>query len=210
LNGFCAVILATDVSGLIPSLSPFRVPSLLVLVMMAIVSLLGQTSLFPLLCRLPFVWRVFPNIDGTYAVEILSNWSLIKARENGETLPQGEIDTSLFKRNGLLTIRARLFTIDIHLKMDDDYSTSDTVVCSVKKETGEARPQLSYIYHAKVLKPQGTDSGQHFGAARIDIPNQRRIDSLQGTYWTDRNWHQARNTAGYIRLKRTRRGMRAL
>lgn len=191
-------------------MSIFRAVPLSALATMAALSLLGQTPLFPHLCRLPLVWRIFPDLDGRYAVEIASNWSLIQAREQGqsqEIIPT--VGDLLFKRTGTLTITARLFSIQIHLEMDDRYLTSDTVVCSVRKEGGESRATLSYIYKAKILAPQTTDSSHHFGAARIEVPSQRKVDVMEGSYWTDRNWHQARNTAGRITLRRRRRSRRA-
>lgn len=202
INAFFAAVLATSLWGWLPDTPLLRAVSLSVLVTMAVLYGVGQTALFPRICRLPFLWHLFPDIDGDYDVEIASNWSLIQAREQGKPPTHTDTGPLLFRKSGALNIRARLFTIDLHLTMDDKYLTSDTVVCSVKKEPGEARPSLSYIYRAKVLQPQGTDSSQHFGAARIEIPKQRKITVLEGTYWTDRNWHQARNTAGGITLRR--------
>jgi len=203
VNSLLVLVLVTSLLEWLPNTSLFRVVPVSVLLMTATVSFLGQTALFPKACRLPLIWKIFPDIDGSYDVEIASNWSLIQAREEGRSLQtERDVGNQLFKKNGTLTVTARLFSINIRLEMDDRYSTSDTVVCCLKKDGGGPRPVMSYIYKARVLQPQTSDGGHHFGAARIEIPNQRRIDMLEGIYWTDRNWHLARNTAGRIVLRR--------
>ena len=159
--------------------------------------------MFPWLCRVPAMWRLFPNIDGEYAVEISSNWSVIKARNEGrepEISADGEVE--LFKRVGKARITARLTRIDMQLTMDDGYLRSETVVCSLQRELGERLPTLFYVYESHVTMPKNTDGPRHLGAARVSIPLKHRPIILEGNYWTDRNWHQGLNTAGHIRLRR--------
>lgn len=210
INAALVAVLATNYWGWLPNMPIFRVVPLSGLAITVVLSILGQTPLFPYLCRIPVVWRIFPNLDGSYAVEIASNWPLIQAREQGHPQQTALIGDQLFKKSGTLTITARLFQVQIRLEMDDGYLTSDTIVCSIRKGAGESRPILSYIYQATVLEPHTTDSSRHYGAARIEVPNQRAIDLMEGIYWTDRNWHQARNTAGHIRLRRRKRSRRAV
>ena len=97
---------------------------------------------------------------------------------------------------------ARLTRIDMSLTMDDGYLTSETVTCSLRRDRGERRPVLFYIYESHVSAPKNTDSDRHLGAARVTIPLERRPKVLEGNYWTDRNWHLGLNTAGRIRLRR--------
>ena len=163
----------------------------------------GQTRVFPWLCRCPGVWRVLPNIDDEYAVEISSNWSIIEARSAGrepDISPDGE--PALFNRVGKAKISARLTRIDMTLTMTDKYLSSETVTCSMQRRQGERKPVLFYVYDSNVSRPKSTDSQRHFGAARLSIPLERYPKVLEGNYWTDRNWHQGLNTAGHIRLTR--------
>lgn len=203
LNAALAIALTTDFLGLLPDLPYVSVASISVITISALLFVIGQTSLFPVLCRLPGMWRLFPNIDGSYEVEISSNWSVIKARNEGrepDVSPEG--DVALFNRVGRATITARLTRVDMSLTMDDGYLTSETVACSVRRYKGERRPVLFYIYDSHVSAPKKTDSDRHLGAACITVPLERRPKVLEGNYWTDRNWHLGLNTAGRIRLRR--------
>ena len=149
------------------------------------------------------MWRLFPNIDGEYQVEISSNWSVIKARNEGrEAAVSPEGDVELFAKVGKATITARLTRIDMSLVMDDGYLSSETVTCSLRREKSERRPVLFYVYESRISAPKNTDSDRHLGAARVTIPLKRQPDVLDGNYWTDRNWHLGLNTAGQIKLCR--------
>lgn len=203
VNAALAIALATDFFGLLPDVPYVSAASISVIAVSALLFLVGQTPLFPWLCCLPVMWRLFPNIDGEYEVEISSNWSVIKARNEGrepDVSPDG--DVALFNRMGRATITARLTRIDMSLRMDDGYLTSETVTCSLRREKGERRPVLFYVYDSHISAPKNTDSQRHLGAARVIIPLDRRPMVLEGNYWTDRNWHLGLNTAGRIRLRR--------
>lgn len=198
-NAALAIVLTTEFS----ELAGVSQVSLSVMAVSAGLFLIGETPLFPRLCRLPVVCRIFPNIEAEYEVEISSNWSVITARNEGqepEVSPHGDVD--LFKRVGTAKITARLSRIDMSLKMDDGYLTSETVTCSLRRDRGERKPVLFYIYDSHVPVPKTTDSQRHLGAASLSIPLGARPTELAGNYWTDRNWHLGLNTAGRIRLRR--------
>lgn len=203
VNAALAVALASDSFGLLPSMPYVSQVSASVIAVSALTFVFGQTRVFPWLCRLPAVWRLFPNIDGEYAVEISSNWSIIKARSTGREpglSPDGE--PLLCNRVGKATVSARLTRIDMTLDMNDNYLSSETVTCSVQRRRGERKPMLFYIYDSHVLRPRNTDSQRHLGAASLSIPLERCPGVLEGNYWTDRNWHRGLNTAGHIRFTR--------
>lgn len=203
LNATLAIALATDILGFLPNLPYVSVISITVFAVSGLLFIAGETPLFPWLCGQPFVWRLFPNIDGEYEVEISSNWSVIEAlAENPNLDLSPDDDVPLVKKMGKARIVARLTRIDLSLTMDDSYLKSETVTCSVRREMGERRPVLFYIYESLVLAPKYTDSQRHLGAGRVAIPLERRPTCLEGNYWTDRNWHQELNTAGQIRLRR--------
>lgn len=203
LNAALAVILATDVFGVLPEIPYVSVISISVLTVSTLVFLLGETALFPCLCRLPLVWRLFPNIDGDYLVEISSNWSVIEARTSGDGPKiSDDGDVELFQRTGRLTITTRLTRINMRLTMDNGYLSSETVTCAIRKGHDGRAPILFYVYESSVKKPKDTDSDHHMGAAQIGIPQEPRPRVLEGSYWTNRNWHKGLNTAGYIRLTR--------
>jgi len=203
VNAALAVALASNFFGLLPPMPYVSQVSASVIAISILLFVVGQTSVFPRLCRFPGMWRLFPNIDGEYAVELSSNWSIIEARNAGHepaVSPEGKRD--LFERQGKARISARLARIDMTLTMDDDYLSSETVTCSVQRHPGDRKPMLSYIYDSHVSTPKDTDSQHHLGAARLSIPLERCPKVLEGNYWTNRNWHKGLNTAGYIRLTR--------
>lgn len=203
LNALLAVALATNRAALFPEMPFLSVVSITVIASSAVILLLGETPLFPWLSSWPVLWRIFPNITGEYEVELASNWSVIEARNQGRAAEiAADGSTALFKKSGKMKITTRLTRIDISLKTNDNYLTSETAVCSVRRENGEKMPVLFYVYESFIGTPKPTDSQRHFGAARIAIPLQRRPKVLEGHYWTDRNWHQGLNTAGRIKLRR--------
>ena len=207
LTAGLAVGLTTNFWGYVPVLQqlPMNEISMTVLLVTAVVGLLGSSPAFPIVCRLPLLWRIFPCIDGNYIVEVSSNWALINQRSQGNISPSTEkYDDSdlLFKKTGKATIKARLLSVHVKFETDDEYSSSNTIVCSATPGTGGAQPSLYYIYQNHTPVPQATDSEYHFGAARISIPCEKCPSILEGTYWTDRNWHRGLNTAGRIRLTR--------
>jgi|SynMetStandDraft_2_1070026.scaffolds.fasta_scaffold01333_2 hypothetical protein len=168
--------------------------SLAVTIATVLVLLIGQTGLFPLVCRLPLVANLFPSIDGKWKGSLDSNWPEIAKRANIATP-----DTPPKPVAASLTIRARLFFVHITLVSDSNYSTSKTIFVRATKhpESGELR--LTYVYENSTLAPEKTDSGGHHGAAYLDLKDENTFDGL---YWTNRNYHQALNTAGRITLKR--------
>ena len=203
VNAGLAIALANNFFQWLPNIPDISAVSISVIAVSAVVFLAGQSTLFPWLCSLPLIWRIFPNIDGEYEVEISSNWSVIKARSDGrEPVVSPEGDVTLFKKMGRAKITARLVRIDVSLTMDDRYLTSETVTCALQRDKGEHKPVLVYVYSSDVPTPKNTDSQRHLGAARIPIPLERRPMVLEGNYWTDRNWHKGLNTAGHIRLRR--------
>ena len=83
VNAVLAIALASDLFGLMPPMPLVSQVSVSVIAVSALIFFVGQTSVFPWLCGLPGMWRVFPNIDAEYTVDISSNWSIIEARSVG-------------------------------------------------------------------------------------------------------------------------------
>ncbi len=77
-----------------------------------------------------------------------------------------------------------------------------TSIDALRRDMGERRLVVFYIYESHVSAPKNTDSDRHLGAARVTVPLEGRPVVLEGNYWTDRNWNLGLNTAGRIRLRR--------
>jgi hypothetical protein len=194
--------LASNLWGFAPQLADLHLNliSATVLAATGFVALIGGTGFFAVLCRCAGLWRIFPDIGGEYSVEISSNWNLIQDRTLSDT--EDSVARAPFVKTGTLSIKADLFRVQLALKMDDGYLTSDTVACSMVPSGGGGRPSLYYVFRSEVAAPAQTDSNTHFGAARIPIPVGKMPAILEGDYWTNRNWHRGLNTAGRIRLTR--------
>lgn len=157
---------------------------------------LGQTQLFPLLCRIPGVNKIFPDLEGTWIATLHSNWSEIAKRLDPPANPNAA------PKVGKVRIEQRLFTMKMILDMDDNYTNSHTIFVRPRRCPASGRLQLHYIYEAKTNVPVETDSSSHHGAASLNIIEDAGRTWMEGVYWTDRNWTKGLNTAGHITLER--------
>jgi SMODS-associating 2TM, beta-strand rich effector domain len=138
----------------------------------------------------------FPDIDGEWHAELESNWELIAQRAGLDTPRPTEEPT-----RARITIISRLFLIKINLTTE--YSCSSTSSVSVTRNEEDGSFQLAYLYRNRTLKPLETDSSTHNGAGWLQVIQEPNGEVwMQGSYWTDRNWHKAMNTAGRITLRR--------
>lgn len=159
----------------------------------------GQTALFPYLCRLQFVRGWFPPLDGKWDAELRSNWAAIQQRSEPGSTP---IKTSDVQAS--VTIIARLFHVRINLTSADRYSASKTIAVKVARDQEDGSVSLYYVYQNTTNTPLPTDSASHYGAASLKVEQSGGDIWLDGVYWTNRNWHTAQNTAGAIELRRAR------
>lgn len=154
--------------------------------------LVGQTPLFPLLCRLPIVRKVFPPIDGKWTAVLESNWDKIREMKG---IPEGVGNSRV---EGEVRIVSRLLFVRINFKSTTKYSRSKTVCVSVSRDEQDSTVQLNYIYENDTDDPESTDSSRHNGAGRVTISDDPGGVTMEGTYWTDRKWNEGMNTAGKV------------
>jgi SMODS-associating 2TM, beta-strand rich effector domain len=160
--------------------------------------LLDQTALFPLLCKLPVVRSWFPDIEDDWYAELQSNWPIILERlGTHESLPTEE------PLRARVTFISRLFYIRINLISEYNYSRSSTKIVNVERDPEDGLITLTYVFRNTVLKPLESDGAFHNGAAILQVTRAPSGELfMEGTYWTDRNWQVAMNTAGSITLRR--------
>jgi hypothetical protein len=162
----------------------------------ALMLMIGQSPAFPLLCRLPVVRLVFPDIDGTWEGQMDSNWPVIAERSG---LPAGNGG----RKTATVYIRARLLHISLKLETHDHYSSSRTVCVRLTRDDEHGDCRLWYVYDNVTRKPEATDTERHYGCAYLEPKSDGRGGlRLDGAYWTNRNWEKGLNTAGSITLKR--------
>ncbi|MGY2686116.1 Cap15 family cyclic dinucleotide receptor domain-containing protein [Pseudomonas tolaasii] len=164
-----------------------------------LVVIVGQTALFPKLCRLPILRNYFPPIDGCWEAQLESNWVKIRNLMGQD----GEPDSEPMKAE--IQIISRLFFVRMNLVSNTRYSTSRTVFVSVSRDKQDSSIQLNYIYENRTPVPESTDCTIHNGAARVQIITDRVNQDevwMEGTYWTDRKWVEGMNTAGKITFRK--------
>ncbi|WP_057429070.1 hypothetical protein [Pseudomonas syringae group genomosp. 3] len=174
----------------------WRVASTSVTVALVFVLSLGQTPAFSWICMAPLIRKFFPPIDGDWQVTIRSNWNQV-----GQLVGLPVVET-LFSKQGRVTITSRLFSVRMKFESDDKYSKSSSTVVGVRRDPEHGTIELNYSYHNVTRNPEVTDSGSHYGSARVEIHDNREGLTLDGEYWTNRNWNKGLNTAGLISFER--------
>lgn len=157
---------------------------------------LGETFIFPWICKLPVVRTFFPPIDGAWDVTLKSNWGAIE-RLRGNL----EVENKITKQ-GKVKIFSRFFRVRMQFEANDRYSKSSTVCVAVQRDCQHGTIELDYIYENLTSNPEIADCSRHNGAARIQVRDEDGKVSMEGVYFTDRNWNQGLNTAGYISFER--------
>lgn len=168
-----------------------KAASTIITVLTTVIVGVGQSPLFPKICRYPPLKWFFYDIDGKWKGENRSNWPRIETRDPNAALLT--IDSNV-------EIEARLLHINVHLRSNNEYSISDTLFVRIRKVDG--KPQLIYAYRNRTNNPKVTDEQSHLGAAMLDIVGDGTDMRLKGPYWTNRNWNRGLNTAGELELRR--------
>lgn len=163
----------------------------------ALLWLFGQTRLFPAACRHRWACNIFPDLDGEWTGELMSNWPVVEARgvEDAEK-------RELFARPAKARIHASLLSVTMTLETKDKYSTSRTVLVGVTKGPNPGECSLIYAYENRTPSPKNTDEQFHYGAAVLTFQREGRDLVLIGPYWTNRNWKKGLNTAGTAKFKK--------
>lgn len=141
--------------------------------------------------RVPFLTRAYPDIQGTYRGQIVSNF---KSREAGQA--KSDIIKPI-----TLRVFTSLFSVDVRMETDDDYSSSQTLVVNAVRRVKADAPKLRYLYRNWTKDPETTDESFHLGAGEVEIIDGTPM-RLSGVYWTNRCWRNGLNTAGTIEVTR--------
>jgi len=158
--------------------------------------IVGESFIFPLLCKFPIVRTYFPPIEGSWTVSLQSNWGAIERLRGNQS-----VEDKLTKQ-GKIKIFSRFFRVRMQFESDDRYSKSSTVCVSVQRDVQHGTVELNYIYENLTSNPMVSDCSRHNGAARVQVRDEDRVVTMEGVYFTDRNWNQGLNTAGYIAFER--------
>lgn len=155
----------------------------------------GQSPLFPVICRIPWIRDFAPDLSGKWDVTLVSNWPVI-AEMAGETAPETATITAKVR------VKARLLKVSVNLDSDSRYSASKTVSVSASRDEDTGDVKLYYVYANHTSDPAQIDSSHHFGAAFVDFVGHGKAMTASGLYWSNRNWKKGWNTAGTLAWKR--------
>lgn len=155
-----------------------------------LIILLGKFGLlfirkFPPKISLWIYKNIFPDINGTWAGSITSNWG------------QHDEPTS---KPVKVTIKYDFFTTKMSFESSDGLTTSELVMSKVERDSRIEKFKLYYLFDAVTQQHESTDERSHHGSACLIINYDNDIPVMKGTYWTDRNWRSNQNTAGEISL----------
>jgi hypothetical protein len=151
---------------------------------------------------------IFPDLNGEWEGVLLSNGPL-RNQELDTSQVQPKPDCTVF---GLGNID-KFACINVRVSIDMSFldtsvalgagtrSMSHTTSVWLKRRSGGQNAKLMYLYEVRQAGSTRKDDRRFSGAAELDIlPGKTLV--LDGGYWTDRNWIDAGNTAGRIRLTR--------
>jgi hypothetical protein len=150
----------------------------------------------------------FPDLNGVWSGTTSSNWPIIErlkaAAESKKSIESGELDGIDLKQDGItLTIKATLFSLRISAQLHGTGSKSHSMTERVVREKRKDKFELYYVYQQDTFEPKATDESNHIGAASLVL--ERDKWTLEGPYWTRRQWRQGLNTAGMIKVSRLSR-----
>lgn len=173
------------------------------------------TPVWRLLWLIPWFQRKAPPVDGVWTGVVSSNRSIQNAvteaaKQNGA--PPVDVDSvgaslpPLTEVQVTATIRTSFTGIALELESAGDrYQTSSLKVVEMKPATDGPGASLRYIFEGRILHPKPGDVTCFDGAASLTIRlNEEGVLCMEGPTWTNRAWTRGLNTAGVIRLSRTK------
>ncbi|ODR95005.1 hypothetical protein AUC70_04420 [Methyloceanibacter stevinii] len=189
-----SLVVALAIVLLFAELQPELGTTLKALAVCAALSLVAGRVRLPILGRLLGLWQLALDIDGDYLVEVRSN--AVRARRSS-----ADAEARLYSKIGTARIDTRVSGVRMQLMSRKGRKCSEAVVCALRQDKTSNRPVLFYVFDSLVLDTTAV-CRRHLGTACLTIPPGHRPAVLEGTYWTDRDWEEGRNTAGRIRFHR--------
>lgn len=144
---------------------------------------------------------VFPDLNGTWKGEIFSNGRQLDYKDI--CIPRGA-DTATCATCSSSDPRFACYPVEMIVSMTLFKADVDLILCnfrsrsravSLKSREGTYPAELRYQFEVEE-RPYPCESTKFNGAAIIKVTGKL----MEGTYWTDRNWEERRQTAGSVTL----------
>lgn len=148
----------------------------------------------------------YPDLNGTWYGMTQSNWPVVsKLREAaaGEQaidlaeLPDLELQTGEIA----LEVRASIFGILVRSSVGIAGGDPMTVMVRAQRNAETNNFELFYVYRQTTSESRGAEESMHLGATVLEI-RPGTAPSMEGFYWTRRNWREGMSTAGTISATR--------
>lgn len=148
----------------------------------------------------------FPDLNGVWYGMTRSNWPVV-ARLREAAAAEGALDPAELAKiepvSGELAIeiRASLFGIAVRSSAGSAGGDPTTVTVRAQKNFETGNFELCYVFRQVTSDPRAAEESTHLGATMLETRPGPRA-SLEGSYWTRRNWREGMSTAGTISAKR--------
>ena len=195
----------------------FAIPGIIWIILLAMALNPIWRTLWKLSAKVPFIPdlndKVFPDLNGEWDMVLESNWSrqeqILAAARDGrrsfdiKTCNQDDLEPLL-----QIKLKAKIeqswWSIKItaaNPQQDTPIKESQTYIINPSKKADNRRASLCYFYDQTNDTDNQADDPVFSASACISYDH--KTGSLEGTFWTARQWRRAINTAGRIILTRS-------
>jgi len=148
----------------------------------------------------------YPDLNGTWYGMTQSNWPVVSRLRGAAAGEQGldpsELsDIELQTGEIALEVRASIFGITVRSSVGTAGGDPMTVMVRAQKNFETSNFELFYIYRQMTSESRGAEESMHLGATMLEI-RPGLTPTMEGSYWTRRNWREGMSTAGTISATR--------
>lgn len=188
----------------------------LVLAVWVVIGLALYKPVWRFFWRLPVVGKwlssaVFPDLNGSWNVEIESNWPIIdairKAAKDGgprfDVLSESARLPEFQRLHFCATIDQGWFSTKVTLVSDGQsiLKSSNTLFVQLLPASDMEEKRIAMTFKQQNSPPRvATDQQEFFGSAILVVSEHGQ--SMEGQYWNNRSWDRGLNAAGVVRMRR--------
>ncbi|MEE8332494.1 MAG: hypothetical protein V3R85_01495 [Alphaproteobacteria bacterium] len=148
----------------------------------------------------------YPDLNGTWYGMTQSNWPVVSKLREAASEEQSIDPVELAAIEPLmgeiaLEIRASIFGISVRSSVGTGGGDPTTVMVRAHKNFETNKFELFYIYRQVTSGSHGAEESTHLGATMLEF-RPGTAPSMEGSYWTRRNWREGMSTAGTISATR--------
>ena len=148
----------------------------------------------------------FPDLNGIWYGMTQSNWPVVSrlreaAAAESPLDPTELAEIELVSGEIAIEVRASLFGIAVRSSAGSAGADPTTMTVRAQKNFETRNFELSYIFRQVTSDPRAAEESHHLGAAMLEVRPSGK-PTLEGSYWTRRNWREGMSTAGTISAKR--------